>query len=154
MVPQGPTRIGPRRHWKAAQTLRSIKIIMMAMMAYVYKKQTPIARHSMNTATSSGKKEVSKLCIHWVTILKSNICVYSFLFFFFSHCVILNVVKNLVHIKWMFSRSFVSLRMTRGWGLSINIRYYIIHCTTDGNQVGNFRSATNCFHDGYERQTS
>ena len=26
-------RIGPRRHWKAAQTLRSIKIMMMAMMA-------------------------------------------------------------------------------------------------------------------------
>lgn len=33
MVPQGPTRIGPRRHWNAAQTFRSMNIIMIAITA-------------------------------------------------------------------------------------------------------------------------
>ena len=30
---QGPTRIGPRRHWNAAQTFRSMNIIMIAITA-------------------------------------------------------------------------------------------------------------------------
>ena len=69
----GPTRIGPKRHWKAAHTLRSMKIIMIAITAYANMIHTPITIHSMSTASSSGINDVSSECTHWVTILKSNI---------------------------------------------------------------------------------
>ena len=58
-VPHGPTRIGPRRHWNAAQTLRSMKIITMAITAYISSRQTPTITHSRKIARPSGIHDVS-----------------------------------------------------------------------------------------------
>jgi len=58
-VPHGPTRTGPRRHWKAAQTLRSMKIIRMAITVYISSRQTPTITHSRKTASPRGISDVS-----------------------------------------------------------------------------------------------
>ena len=58
-VPHGPTRTGPRRHWNAAQTLRSMKIIRMAITAYISSRQTPTITHSRKTASPTGISDVS-----------------------------------------------------------------------------------------------
>ena len=83
MEPHGPTRIGPRRHWKNPHTLRSIYISTMARRAYINMIHTPIATHSMNTAHPSGMTEVSIWCLQFVIILKSNMffLIYDFLIY-------------------------------------------------------------------------
>ena len=72
-VPHGPTRTGPRRHWNAAQTLRSMKIIRMAITVYISSRHPPMATHSTNVATPRGRNEVSSPWIQLVITLKSNI---------------------------------------------------------------------------------
>jgi len=57
--PQKPTRTGPRRHWKAAQTLRSMKIITTAITAYISSRQRPTTTHSTKTASPRGISDVS-----------------------------------------------------------------------------------------------
>ena len=77
-VPHGPTRIGPRRHWKAAQTLRSMKIIRMAITVYISSRQPPTITHSMKTASPRGISEVSSPWTQLVIIEKSNIAIQFF----------------------------------------------------------------------------
>ena len=71
--PHGPTLCGPRRHWKAAQTLRSMYIIIMAITTYIRRRQTPMMTHSRKTASPSGITDVNCVCIQFVTTPKSNI---------------------------------------------------------------------------------
>ena len=73
MQPQGPTRLGPRRHWKAAQTFRSARIRMSAMMAYKAKSTMPISTHSTVMAAAGLMTLLKPWSIQEVTTLKSNI---------------------------------------------------------------------------------